>query len=120
MVDDCHDFSACAILNSVSFLVFPSPKSPSKETERATYGSGLETPLNTVLKTLAVLEGCWLARDIEHWTLRPHLVSVRGELRLDLVVDLGALLGLGQRTAGGLLALVVSSTLDLSALLESA
>lgn len=52
-------------------------------------------------------------------TLRPHLVSVGSELGLDLLVDLGALLGLGERTASSLLALVVGGTLDLSALLES-
>jgi hypothetical protein len=47
------------------------------------------------------------------------LVSVFGELLLDLVVDLGRLLGLSQLPPCRLLALVVCGTLDLSPLLES-
>lgn len=48
-----------------------------------------------------------------------HLVAVRSELLLGLVIDLGGLLGLGQLPPCCLLALVVCSTLDLSSLLES-
>lgn len=48
-----------------------------------------------------------------------RLVSVLGELCLGLLVDLGALLGIGQLSPGGLLPLVVGSTLDFTSLLES-
>lgn len=48
-----------------------------------------------------------------------HLVTERGQLLLDAVVDLGGLLGLGQCLPCCLLALVVCGALDLSALLES-
>jgi hypothetical protein len=48
-----------------------------------------------------------------------RLVSERGELLLGLAVDLGRLLGLGHLPPGSLLALVVCSTLDLPALLET-
>jgi len=47
------------------------------------------------------------------------LVTELSQLALDLLVDLGALLGIGEVSSGGLLAGVVSGTLDLSSLLKS-
>jgi hypothetical protein len=47
-----------------------------------------------------------------------RLVSVSLEGLDRLVIDLGVLLALGELSAGGLLALVVGSTLGLSALLQ--
>lgn len=48
-----------------------------------------------------------------------HLVSVLGQLRLGLLVDLGALLSLGKVSPCSLLALVVCGTLDFPPLLKS-
>lgn len=48
-----------------------------------------------------------------------RLVSQLGQLALDLVVNLGGLLGLGELSSDGLLALVVCRTLNLASLLES-
>jgi hypothetical protein len=47
------------------------------------------------------------------------LVAQLSQLSLDLVVNLGSLLGLSELSSDGLLALVVCSTLDLPPLLES-
>ena len=48
-----------------------------------------------------------------------RLVSQLGQLALDLVVNLSGLLGLGELSSDGLLALVVCRTLNLASLLES-
>ena len=52
-------------------------------------------------------------------TDRNRLVSQLGQLALDLVVNLGGLLGLGELSSDGLLALVVCRTLNLASLLKS-
>jgi len=53
-------------------------------------------------------------------TLHIHnLVSVLGQLLLDLLIHVGGLLCLGELSPGSLLSLVVCGTLDLSPLLES-
>ena len=110
-------FSACAISEKRFVFVFPSPKSLNIETKQAIMGVGLTLP-QALHRRYECSKGAGWTRQRTS-TLQPHLVTVRSELGLDLVVDLGGLLGLGERTASGLLALVVGSTLDLSSLLES-